>query len=58
METINSNNFEEEILNLAELEGEDLEVNLEELRQNPGDFEKTFIQAPDEISFEYNRYLE
>ena len=57
MEETRKNQLIEETLNLADLEGEEVNFNLEELRQNPGEFQKALIQAPDHLAFDPDRYL-
>ena len=48
---------DERTINLAKLTGEELQVELEELREKRGRFQKIEIEAPEDITFQDGRYL-
>ena len=57
MQEKTTNEFEEETIHLDELEGEELQVDLQQLEQNSAGFQKTLIQAPDHMTFRDLGYL-
>ena len=58
MEEAHTNQYQEEILNLADLKGEEIDFNLEQIRQNIADVHKATIQAPEDLTFDYYRHIE
>ena len=58
IEETQNNQYQEETLNLEGFHGEELTVNLGELRQNPTNPEKELLQAPEDITFNYGRNLQ
>ena len=57
MEEAQTNQYQEEILNLADLKGEEITFNLDQIRENPADVQKTGLKAPEDLSFDYYREL-